>query len=73
MDEEPTEGRLLANFEKHDEFLVAQQLLLSVDLATEPSFEEDKRETELLGKLTNIVGRDWFTLLLVIVDVTTVR
>lgn len=61
MEEEPTEGRLFATFEKHEEFITTQELLLSVDLETEPSAEEDKHEAQLLGKLTNIVRVILFT------------
>jgi tubulin-specific chaperone D len=55
MEEELTEGRLFATFEKHEEFLAAQELFLSVDLETEPNAEEDKTEERLLAKLTSIV------------------
>jgi hypothetical protein len=57
MEEELTEGKLFATFERHGEFLSFQQSFLSLDLATEPSITEDKGEIALLAKLSNIVSK----------------
>jgi hypothetical protein len=56
MDEEINETRLLANFEKHGEFLNYQKSFLALDLYTEPNPVEDKHEFVLLGKLSDIVS-----------------
>jgi hypothetical protein len=55
MEAELAEAKLYATFEKHDEFQQIQNTLLDVDLATEPSLEEEKRESTLLRNLSDIV------------------
>lgn len=56
MDEDLPEIRLFASFERHDEFLALQNALLAVDLTVEPSRDENSAESELLRKLSLIVG-----------------
>lgn len=56
MDDEVNEGKLFATFEKHAEFLSAQELFLSLDFDVEPTPEEDKKEDHLFRKLSDIVG-----------------
>ena len=55
MDEEITEGKLFATFEKYDEFSRIQAALLAVDLAIEPTSDDDAQEADLLRKLFYIV------------------
>jgi tubulin-specific chaperone D len=55
MDDDVTEAKLYGTFEKHDEFRTAQKSLLEVDLAREPTTEEDQHEASLLRKLGYIV------------------
>lgn len=55
MDEEVNEKKLFARFEKHGEFIAAQQALLALDLREKPSFDEENKEVQLLNKLIIIV------------------
>ncbi|KAF7314250.1 TFCD-C domain-containing protein [Mycena kentingensis (nom. inval.)] len=49
------EGRVYATFERYDEFIDAQQRLLSLDLTHAPSREEEKAEFDLFRKLSDIL------------------
>ena len=54
--DEPTdEGKLFASFERRDEFVSLQNTLLALDLATEPTREENSTESDVLRKLSMIV------------------
>ncbi|PCH40083.1 ARM repeat-containing protein [Wolfiporia cocos MD-104 SS10] len=55
MEEETSEGRLLATFEEYQQFTEAQREFLSLDLDVEPTPEEDRREGLLLRRLSNIL------------------
>ncbi|KIN99611.1 hypothetical protein M404DRAFT_16471 [Pisolithus tinctorius Marx 270] len=55
-DSELIEGKQLASFERYDEFVSAQSALLSVDLSSEPSRQDNGAEAELMRKLTMILG-----------------
>lgn len=55
-EDEFAEGKLLATFEKHGEFLNMQLSFLSLDLETEPDPGEDREEVALLRKLSDIVS-----------------
>lgn len=55
MEEEITEGKLFATFEKYDEFLSIQKALLAVDLTAEANDDIDVQESGLFRKLCNIV------------------
>jgi hypothetical protein len=57
MDEDTHDTRLFAAFERHDEFVAAQNILLAVDLFAEPSREEQDAEYECSLKLALIVSR----------------
>lgn len=50
-----SDAKLLSSFEKLDYCLGLLNLILSVDLSTDPTPEEDQREGEQLKKLTGIV------------------
>ncbi|KAG0693184.1 ARM repeat-containing protein [Suillus ampliporus] len=56
MDEDTQETRLFAAFERHDEFVAAQNTLLAVDLFAEPTREEEDAENECNRKLMMIFG-----------------
>ncbi|KAG2155948.1 tubulin folding cofactor D C terminal-domain-containing protein [Suillus bovinus] len=56
MDEDSQETRLFAAFERHDEFVAAQNTLLAVDLFVEPSREEEDVELGCNQKLIMIFG-----------------
>ncbi|KAJ7069814.1 TBCD protein [Mycena amicta] len=49
------EGRVFATFERHGEFVDAQERLLSLDLTQTPSPAEEKEEAALLRRLSNIL------------------
>ncbi|KAJ7600517.1 TBCD protein [Mycena floridula] len=49
------EDKLFATFDKHAELVESQNSFLSLDLNVEPTSEEDKQETQLLRKMTNIL------------------
>jgi hypothetical protein len=53
---EQDDEKVLAAFEKHDEFVRVQNELLSCDLADEPSAEENTAEFVKLKNLKDIVG-----------------
>ena len=55
MDEDTHDTRLFAAFERHDEFVAAQNTLLAVDLFAEPSREEQDAEYGCSLKLMLIV------------------
>ncbi|KZT19455.1 TBCD protein [Neolentinus lepideus HHB14362 ss-1] len=55
MDEEQSEGRFFATFEKYELFTSTQASLLSKDLFEEPSDEDDRQETEFLKNLSHIL------------------
>ncbi|TFK52537.1 hypothetical protein OE88DRAFT_1657863 [Heliocybe sulcata] len=55
MNEEQSEGRFFATFEKYEEFTNAQASLLSKDLFENPNDEDDRQETEKLRNLSVIV------------------
>jgi len=57
MDEDTHDTRLFAAFERHDEFVAAQNTLLAVDLFVEPAREEQDEEIECSRKLMMIVSR----------------
>lgn len=67
MEEEVTEGKLFATFEKLDEFLSLQQTLLAVDLNGEPDRDENIKEWALYRKLCDIV-RNTFPSTIVVAD-----
>ena len=52
---EGDDEKVLAAFERHDEFLRIQNALMSCDLAEEPSMEHDSMETKSLKVLNEIV------------------
>lgn len=54
--EETSEGRVFATFEKHHEFLDIQKYILSLDLALEPSMDENRQEDLQLLRLSDIVS-----------------
>lgn len=56
MDEDSQENRLFAAFERHDEFVAAQNTLLAADLFVEPSREEEDVELHCSRKLIVIVS-----------------
>ncbi|KAG1872410.1 tubulin folding cofactor D C terminal-domain-containing protein [Suillus subalutaceus] len=56
MDEDSQETRLFAAFERHDEFVAAQNILLAVDLFAEPSRGEEDVELDCSRKLIMIFG-----------------
>jgi hypothetical protein len=56
MEEEVTEGKLFATFEKFDEFLSLQKALLAADFAAEPNFDDGVHESDIFRKLCNIVS-----------------
>ncbi|KAG2361705.1 TBCD protein [Suillus spraguei] len=56
MDEDSQETRLFAAFERHDEFVAAQNTLLAVDLFAEPSRGEEDVELNCSRKLIMIFG-----------------
>ncbi|KAG1885037.1 TBCD protein [Suillus subluteus] len=56
MDEDSQETRLFAAFERHDEFVAAQNTLLAVDLFAEPSRGEEDVELDCSRKLIMIFG-----------------
>lgn len=56
MEEEVTEGKLFATFEKFDDFLRLQQALLAADIAVEPDQNEDREESDVFKKLCQIVS-----------------
>lgn len=56
MDEDSQETRLFAAFERHDEFVAAQNTLLAVDLFAEPSRGEEDMELDCSRKLIMIFG-----------------
>lgn len=56
MDDDVTEAKQFASFERYDEFVSAQNALLAMDLASEPSHDDNGKEIELLRKLILIVG-----------------
>ncbi|TFK40548.1 TBCD protein [Crucibulum laeve] len=56
MADDVPEGKLFATFERHGEFLNAQQLLLSLDLYEEPSLDADKKEFFLSQRLFVILA-----------------
>lgn len=56
MEEEITEGKLFATFDRYEEFLSIQKALLAVDPVAEPSRDDDVHESNLFGKLCNIVS-----------------
>lgn len=60
MDEDTHDTRLFAVFERHDEFVEAQNTLLAADLFAEPSREEQDAEIEYSRKLMMIVSRPSF-------------
>lgn len=47
--------RLYATFEKHDEFVAAQDYLVNLNLFDEPNQELDAKEALLLQKLNSTV------------------
>ncbi|KAF7288586.1 TFCD-C domain-containing protein [Mycena chlorophos] len=49
------ESRVFATFERHSEFVDAQATLLRLDLTQAPSPDQDKDETALFRKLSNIL------------------
>ncbi|KAI0732028.1 TBCD protein [Fomitopsis betulina] len=51
MEDELRDDKFFARFEKYDEFLATQRILLSLDLAAKPSQEEGSREWHILEKL----------------------
>lgn len=57
MEDELTEGKLFATFEKYDEYVALQASFLSLDLAVKTSAEEERREILLLQNLTDIVRK----------------
>ena len=57
MEEEAREDRFFARFEKYDEFLATQRLLLSLDLTSKPSEEDASREWHIVAKLKVTVSR----------------
>ncbi|KAG2047927.1 ARM repeat-containing protein [Suillus hirtellus] len=56
MDEDSQENRLFAAFERHDEFIAAQNTLLAADLFVEPNREEEDVELHCSRKLIMIFG-----------------
>ncbi|OJA17158.1 hypothetical protein AZE42_00195 [Rhizopogon vesiculosus] len=56
MDEDTHDTRLFAAFERHDEFVAAQNTLLAVDLFAEPNREEQDAEIECSRKLMMVFG-----------------
>jgi hypothetical protein len=56
MDEDSQETRLFAAFERHDEFVAAQNTLLAVDSFAEPSRGEEDMELDCSRKLIMIVS-----------------
>lgn len=56
MEDELRDDKFFARFEKYDEFLATQRILLSLDLAAKPSQEEGSREWHILEKLKVTVG-----------------
>ncbi|KAG1906602.1 tubulin folding cofactor D C terminal-domain-containing protein [Suillus fuscotomentosus] len=56
MDEDSQENRLFSAFERHDEFVAAQNTLLAADLFVEPSREEEDVELHCSRKLIVIFG-----------------
>lgn len=56
MGDDVTEATQFASFDRYDEFFSAQNALLAVDLASEPSRDDNGKEIELLRKLLLIVG-----------------
>ncbi|KAH7921320.1 ARM repeat-containing protein [Leucogyrophana mollusca] len=56
MEEDITERKLYATFERHDEFLSLQHTLLAVDLAVDPAIEEDRIEDRVFHRLCGILG-----------------
>lgn len=63
MYEDAHDTRLFAAFERHDEFVAAQNTLLAVDLFAEPSREEQDEEIECSRKLLLIVSHPLYPLL----------
>ncbi|OBZ71617.1 Tubulin-specific chaperone D [Grifola frondosa] len=57
MEEDLSEGKLFATFENHEEFLNLQSSLLSLDISTEPSAEDNRAEELLLRKLSDILDQ----------------
>jgi hypothetical protein len=53
--EAEAEIRILARFEKHDEFVALQSEVLSLDDGTQASDEESRRQTKLMWNIFNIV------------------
>jgi len=56
MGDDVTEKKQFASFDRYDEFFSAQNALLTVDLASEPSHDDNGKEIELLRQLVLIVG-----------------
>lgn len=56
MEEEVTEGKLFATFEKLDEFQSLQQTLLDVNLNDEADRDQDIKEWNIFRKLCDIVS-----------------
>lgn len=56
MDEDTHDTRLFTVFERHDEFVEAQNTLLAADLFAQPSREERDAEIECSQKLKMIVS-----------------
>ena len=59
MEEALPEGKLFATFEKHGEFVNAQQSFLSLSLEVEPTLEENKKELVHFKRLSDIVRCDF--------------
>ncbi|KAA1469978.1 TBCD protein [Dentipellis sp. KUC8613] len=53
--EDSTEGRILARFDKHEEFTELQNQILSLDISVEPTDEEQRNEALLVQKISNIL------------------
>lgn len=56
MGDDFTEAKQFASFDRYDEFFSAQNALLTVDLASEPSHDDNGKEIELLRQLMLILG-----------------
>lgn len=55
-DVDSSEDRLFATFDKYQEFLDTQRMLLSYDILEEPGAEADREESILLNKLIGTVS-----------------
>ncbi|KAF8133796.1 TBCD protein [Boletus edulis] len=57
MSDDPTnEGMLFASFERRDEFVALQNIILALDLTVEPTREENSAEFDVLRRLSLILA-----------------